>query len=94
VARWCVRAKIKTAGGVFEVREDEPEPRVGAGCTVPHERWCVSDRLRSRRQDTDLARIVPLFHNLTWRYARQQTIFDEQRYILLTIGIYDLSWGM
>ena len=31
VARWCVRAKIETAGGVFQVREDEPEPRVGAG---------------------------------------------------------------
>lgn len=33
------------------------------GCTVPHERWCVSDRLRSRRRDTDLARIVPLLHS-------------------------------
>ena len=31
VARWCVRAKVETAGGVFQVREDEPEPRVGAG---------------------------------------------------------------
>ena len=29
VARWCVRAKIEPAGGVFQVREDEPEPRVG-----------------------------------------------------------------
>ena len=34
VARWCVRAKIETAGGVFQVREDEPEPRVGAADTV------------------------------------------------------------
>ena len=33
VARWCVGAKVETAGGVFRVREDEPEPRVGAG---PH----------------------------------------------------------
>ena len=31
VARWCVGAKVETAGGVFQVREDEPEPRVGAG---------------------------------------------------------------
>ena len=31
VARWCIGAKIETAGGVFQVREDEPEPRVGAG---------------------------------------------------------------
>ena len=33
VARWCVRAKVETAGGVFQVREDEPEPRVGACAT-------------------------------------------------------------
>jgi hypothetical protein len=33
VARWCVVAKVETAGGVFQVREDEPEARVGAG---PH----------------------------------------------------------
>jgi hypothetical protein len=31
VARWCVGAKAETAGGVFQVREDEPEARVGAG---------------------------------------------------------------
>ena len=31
VARWCVVAKVETAGGVFQVREDEPAPRVGAG---------------------------------------------------------------
>jgi len=31
VARWCTGAKVETAGGVFQVREDEPEPRVGAG---------------------------------------------------------------
>jgi hypothetical protein len=31
VARWCVRAKVETTGGVFQVREDEPAPRVGAG---------------------------------------------------------------
>jgi hypothetical protein len=31
VARWCVGARAVTAGGVFQVREDEPEPRVGAG---------------------------------------------------------------
>jgi hypothetical protein len=31
VAWWCVGAKVETAGGVFQVREDEPEPRIGAG---------------------------------------------------------------
>ncbi len=31
VARWCVGAKVETAGGVFLVREDEPAPRMGAG---------------------------------------------------------------
>ena len=31
VARWCIRANVQTAGGVFRVREDEPAPRVGAG---------------------------------------------------------------
>ena len=31
VARWCVGVKAQTAGGVFQVREDEPQPRVGAG---------------------------------------------------------------
>ena len=33
VARWCVAARFRTAGGVFQVREDEPGARVGAG---PH----------------------------------------------------------
>jgi len=31
VARWCVAAKVEATGGVFQVREDEPAPRVGAG---------------------------------------------------------------
>jgi hypothetical protein len=31
VARWCVRSKVETSGGVFQVREDEPVSRVGAG---------------------------------------------------------------
>jgi hypothetical protein len=31
VARWCLGSKVKTAGGVFLLREDEPAPRVGAG---------------------------------------------------------------
>ena len=26
VARWCVGAKVETAGGVFQVRKDAPEP--------------------------------------------------------------------
>ena len=31
VARWCVGAKVETAGGVFQFREDEPETRFEAG---------------------------------------------------------------
>jgi hypothetical protein len=31
VVRWCAVPKAATAGGVFQVREDAPEPRVGAG---------------------------------------------------------------
>jgi hypothetical protein len=31
VARWCAGSKVETTGGVFQVREDEPAPRVGAG---------------------------------------------------------------
>ena len=31
VARWCVGSKVETAGGVFQVREDEPARRIGAG---------------------------------------------------------------
>jgi hypothetical protein len=31
VARWCVGSKVETAGGLFQLREDEPAPRVGVG---------------------------------------------------------------
>jgi hypothetical protein len=31
VTRWCIGYKVATAGGVFEVKENEPAPRVGAG---------------------------------------------------------------
>jgi hypothetical protein len=31
VARWCAESKAEIAGGVFQVREDEPAPRIGAG---------------------------------------------------------------
>lgn len=30
VARWCAVSKVERAGGVFQVRKDEPPPRVGA----------------------------------------------------------------
>jgi hypothetical protein len=30
-ARWRVRNRVETAGGAFQVREDEPAPRVRAG---------------------------------------------------------------
>ena len=31
VARWCVGSKLETTGGVFQLREDPPAERVGAG---------------------------------------------------------------
>ena len=31
VAQWCAGSKVETTGGVFQVREDEPAPRIGAG---------------------------------------------------------------
>ena len=31
VARWCVGSRVAATGGVFQLRENEPEPRVGAG---------------------------------------------------------------
>jgi hypothetical protein len=30
VARWCAGYSVETAGGVFQVREDDPTPRAGA----------------------------------------------------------------
>jgi hypothetical protein len=30
VARWCAGYQVATSGGIFEVREDEPTPRIGA----------------------------------------------------------------
>lgn len=31
VARWCATSKVETVCGVFQVREDEPAPRIGTG---------------------------------------------------------------
>jgi hypothetical protein len=31
VARWRIGSKAETMGGVFQVREDEPTPRIGGG---------------------------------------------------------------
>jgi len=33
VARWCAGYKVETSGGVYQVREDEPTPRIEA---TPH----------------------------------------------------------
>ena len=30
VARWCVGARVEATGSVFQVREDEPVPRLGS----------------------------------------------------------------
>ena len=31
VARWRAGSKVETAGGLFQVREDDPAPRIGVG---------------------------------------------------------------
>ena len=31
VARWRAGSKLETAGGLFQVREDDPAPRIGVG---------------------------------------------------------------
>jgi hypothetical protein len=31
VARWCAGHRVETTGGVFQVRDDDPAPRVEAG---------------------------------------------------------------
>jgi len=31
VARWCAASKVETEGGVFQLRDDEPAPRLRAG---------------------------------------------------------------
>jgi hypothetical protein len=31
VARWCAGYRVETAGGVFQVRDADPAPPVGAG---------------------------------------------------------------
>jgi hypothetical protein len=52
VVRWCIGAKVETAGGAFQVREDELAPRIGAG---PHRTpmggktvWRLPVRLQKR----------------------------------------------
>jgi hypothetical protein len=30
LARWCASSNVETAGGLFQVRDDDPAPRVGA----------------------------------------------------------------
>jgi hypothetical protein len=31
VARWRAGSKVETAGGLFQVRKDDPAPRIGVG---------------------------------------------------------------
>jgi hypothetical protein len=62
VARWCVGSKVKTTGGVFQVRDDEPAPR---GCTGrrearPMARRQITGRLRASPYHAPLAAIPSL----------------------------------
>jgi hypothetical protein len=50
VTRWCAGSKVETAGGVFQVRDDEPAPRIGSGLHLTREApiardwWARPDR--------------------------------------------------
>jgi hypothetical protein len=44
VARWCLGSKVETTGGVFQVREDEPASRVGAGLALDAVRPSLASR--------------------------------------------------
>src|SRR5215468_896832 len=54
VARWCVGAKVETAGGVFRVRDDAPEARIGAGPHKTPRGW--RDRVGGRDERSPLDR--------------------------------------
>jgi hypothetical protein len=43
VARWCAGSKVETAGGVFQVREDEPAPRFATGCIGRRESDAIAE---------------------------------------------------
>jgi hypothetical protein len=45
-ARWCARSEVETAGGVFHVRQDDPAPWLGRGCT---KRRRITGRFRLAR---------------------------------------------
>src|SRR5215472_13266308 len=49
VARWCVGSKTEMAGGVFQVREDEPAPRVCTGRRDRPEATSGTEQARSCR---------------------------------------------
>ena len=48
VARWCAGHKVEAAGGVFQVRENEPRLRSELRCTGHHERRRRDFALRVR----------------------------------------------
>ena len=48
---FTVRAKVETAGGVFQVREDDPEPRSQPGCTDTVSAGNAAMPLRSQKED-------------------------------------------
>ena len=57
IARWCVGSRVETTGGVFQMREDEPAPRVGTGLhrtPKPTSTWArmITRWLTSKRERT------------------------------------------
>jgi hypothetical protein len=65
VARWCVGRRVETAGDVFQVREDEPEPRVAGRLQYPMSAGVLATGCAPGAETQILARIVPLLHSRT-----------------------------
>jgi hypothetical protein len=66
VARWCVGSKVEAAGGVFQVREDEPVSRIG----VPGAK--SASVIRDAAQSIDLLdQLLPILAGLLRQSAAQ-----------------------
>ena len=58
VARWCVRAKVETPGGVFQVREDDRSHGSEPGCIGRPEREEFGRAHRERVWDSKCSKVM------------------------------------
>jgi hypothetical protein len=68
VARWRIGAKVETAGGAFQVREDELAPRIGRGRIGRREGWEIS-RVAEFSLGWDRGRSAPAPGSCKYRMA-------------------------